>query len=119
MTELSLLVLEARNDLSGYARQRYETVAAQAQRGLVEFAQELEKDDLHVRMPDAVQRSLWRRQFKGHDKAKKRLMIGPEAAEKDSNKREHVADREARLRQREAPGTPAASSEDGKEEEEE
>ena len=102
MTVLGLQVLNARNSLTGYARQRYENVAAQAQRGLVEFAQELDQDDLHIRMPDVVQKSSWRRQLKSHDKAKKRLMTGAEIAEKDANKREQEADRQARLRQREA-----------------
>ena len=106
-------------------------MAAQAQRGLVEFAQELEDDDVHVRMPDVVQRSSWRRQFKSHDKAKKRLMTGAEAAEKDANKREEEADRERRLREREAQTLsfgasepllrppPPTSSEDKEEEKEE
>ena len=57
MTGLGLQVLEARDELTGYARQRYETAATQAQRGLVEFAQELRQEEPHVRMPDVVQKS--------------------------------------------------------------
>jgi len=96
MTGLGLQVIEARDNLTGYARQRYENAAAQAQRGLVEFAQELTNNDLHVRMPDAVKRSSWRRQFKTHDKVNKRLMTGAEAAERDANNREQAVAQEAR-----------------------
>ena len=48
MTELSLQVIEAREKLTGYARQRYENAASQAQRSLVEFAEELDENDLHI-----------------------------------------------------------------------
>jgi len=54
MTGLDLQVIQARENLTGYARQRYENAAAQAQQGLVNFAQELEEEDLHVRMPDVI-----------------------------------------------------------------
>ncbi|ERF75457.1 hypothetical protein EPUS_06989 [Endocarpon pusillum Z07020] len=106
MTGLGLEVIEARDNLTGYARQRYENAATQAQRGLiefaqeqrglVEFAQELGNDDLHVRMPDTVKRSSWGRQFKTHDRVNKRLMTGAEAAERDANNKEQAAAREAR-----------------------
>lgn len=66
-------------------------MAAQAQQGLVDFAQKLEEEDLHVRMPDVVKTSSWKRQFKAHDKFKKRLMTGTEAAERDANTREQEA----------------------------
>lgn len=39
-------------------------------------------------MPDIVKKSGWNKQFKSHDKAKKRLMTGAEAAERDVNNRE-------------------------------
>ncbi|ERF69261.1 hypothetical protein EPUS_03965 [Endocarpon pusillum Z07020] len=96
ITGLDLEVIEARDNLTGYARQRYENAATQAQRGLIEFAQELGNDDLHVRMPDTVKRSSWGRQFKTHDRVNKRLMTGPEAAERDANNKEQAAAREAR-----------------------
>ena len=95
MTGLSLQVIQARENLTGYARQRYETAATRAQQGLVEFAQELEEEDLHVRMPDAIKTSSWKRQLKTHDKAKRRLMTGSEAAERDANTRKR--DEEKRL----------------------
>ena len=53
-------------------------------------------------MPDAVKISSWQRQFKTHNKVKKRLMTGAEAAEKDADKREQVTNREAQLQ---APAT--------------
>ena len=102
MTSLGLQVIQARDQLTGYARQRYETVNAQAQRGLIQFAQELGEDDLHVQMPDAVKRSGWRRQFKDHDKVKKRLMTGAEAAERDANQREKLAKKKAKVKAIEA-----------------
>jgi hypothetical protein len=102
MTGLGLQVIQARDQLTGYARQRYETVNAQAQRGLIEFAQELGKDDIHVQMPDAVKRSGWRRQFKDHDRVKKRLMTGTDATERDANQREKAADKEANAKTAEA-----------------
>ncbi|KAF7502108.1 hypothetical protein GJ744_007206 [Endocarpon pusillum] len=48
-------------------------------------------------MPNSVQKSSWRRQFKSHDKVKKRLMTGAEASERDANQREKAAEKEARL----------------------
>ncbi len=102
MTGLGLQVIKARDNLTGYARQRYENAATRAQRGLIEFAQELDADDLHVRMPDIVKKAGWNRQKKSHDRANKRLMTGTEAAERDANNREQVAAREARQREREA-----------------
>lgn len=132
MTGLGQQVIQARENLTGYARQRYEAAAARTQRGLIEFAQELEEEDLHVRMPDAVKTSSWRRQFKAHDKSKKRFMTGAEAAEKDANTREQEAmNREKCLREREAQALtfkaskpllrplPSAGSEDKEEEKEE
>ncbi|ERF72882.1 hypothetical protein EPUS_08495 [Endocarpon pusillum Z07020] len=98
---LGLQVLEAREDLTGYARTRYDRAATNAQQGLVEFAQELKEDDLNTRMPDPVKRSGWNRQFKSHDKTNKRLMTGAEAAERDASNREQAAAREARQRERE------------------
>ena len=88
-------VLEAREGLTGYARTRYDTAATNAQQGLIEYAQELREDDLHTRMPDIVKKSGWNRQFKSHDKTKKRLMTGAEAAERDANSREQAAAQEA------------------------
>ena len=93
ITGLGLQILEAREGLTGYARTRYDSVATNAQQGLLQFAQQLQKDDLHTRMPDAVKDSGWNRRFKSHDKANKRLMTGAEAAEKDAEKREQVAER--------------------------
>ncbi len=93
MTGLGLQVIEARNSLTEYARQRYQNVAAQTQRGLIEFAQELDVNDLHVRMPDIVKKSGWNRQFKSHDKTNKRLMTRAEAAERDANNREQISRR--------------------------
>ena len=61
-------------------------------------------------MPDAVQNSSWQHQLKSYDKAKKRLMTGAEAAERDANKREREAAQEACLRQREL-NTPPPPSE--------
>jgi len=97
-----LQALKARDNLTGYARQQYDNVTAQAQQGLIEFAQELAEEDLHVRMPDAVKKSSWKRQFKSHDKVKKRLMTATEAAEKDADKRQQIADTEARLQSTES-----------------
>ena len=48
-------------------------------------------------MPDIVKKSGWNRQFKSHDKTKKRLMTGAEAAEHDANHREQATAQEARL----------------------
>ena len=108
ITGLGLQVIQARENLTGYARQRYETAATQAQRGLVEFAQELEEEDLHVRMPDAVKTSSWKRKFKAHGKAKRRLLTGAEAAERDANTRERETggDTGGPLRKREASESP-------------
>ena len=75
ITGLGLQVLEAREDLTGYACTRYDRAATNAQQGLVEFAQELKEDDLNTRMPDIVKRSGWNRQFKSHDKAKPPLNV--------------------------------------------
>ena len=100
ITTLGLQVLEARDNLTGYARIRYDTAATNAQQGLVQYAQELQEDDLYTRMPDIVKKSGWNRQFKSHDKTQKRLMIGVEAAERDANYREQAAAREARLQSR-------------------
>jgi hypothetical protein len=61
MTGLGLQVIQARDGLTEYARQRFENATAQANRGLVEFAQKLDEDDLHVRMPDVVKKASWRR----------------------------------------------------------
>jgi hypothetical protein len=83
ITTLGLQVQEAREGLTGYARTRYDTAIINAQQGLFEYAQELQADDLHTRMPDIVKKSGWNGQFKGHDKTKKRLMTGTEAAERD------------------------------------
>jgi hypothetical protein len=68
ITGLGLQVVQTRETLTGYVRQRYENAAAEAQRGLIEFAQELEEEDLHVRVLNAVKKSSWKRQFKAHDK---------------------------------------------------
>ena len=97
ITTLGLQVLKAREGLTGYARTRYDTATTNAQQGLVEYAQELQEDDLHTRMPDIVKKSGWNRQFKSHDKTKKRLMTGAEAAEHDANHREQATAQEARL----------------------
>ncbi len=47
-------------------------------------------------MPDIVKKLGWNRQFKSHDRANKRLMIGAKAAELNANNREQVAIQEAR-----------------------
>ena len=116
ITGLGLQVLEAREELTGYARQRYEAAATQAQRGLVEFAQDLRQDDLHVRMPDIVKKPFWNRQLKSHDKANKRLMTGAEASERDANQREQAATREARSETPLSPSTAVSAREVNKEE---
>jgi hypothetical protein len=90
-------MLTARDNLTGYTRTRYDTAATNAQQGLVEYAQELQEDDLHTRMPDIVKKSGWNRQFKSHDKTQKRLMTEAEAAERDVNRREQAVAREARV----------------------
>ena len=100
ITTLGFQVLEARDNLTGYARIRYNTAATNAQQGLIEYAQELQEDNLHTRMPDIVKTSGWNRQFKSHDKTQKRLMTGVEAAERDANHREQAAAQEARLQSR-------------------
>jgi hypothetical protein len=41
-------------------------------------------------MPDVVKNSGWNRQFKSHDRVKKRLMIAAEAAERDADNREQA-----------------------------
>jgi len=46
-------------------------------------------------MPDAIKTSLWKRQLKTHDKAKRRLITGSEAAKRDANTRKR--DEEKRL----------------------
>jgi len=92
--------LEARDNLTGYARVRYNTATTNAQQGLIDYAQELQEDDLHTRMPDIVKKSGWKRQFKSHDKTQKRLMTGAEAAERDVNHREQAAAQEARFESR-------------------
>jgi hypothetical protein len=100
ITTLGLQVLDARDKLTGYARIRYNTAATNAQQGLIEYAQELQEDDLHTRMSDIVKKSGWNRQFKSHDKTHKRLMTGVEAAERDANHREKAAAQEAHLQSR-------------------
>jgi cellulose biosynthesis protein BcsQ len=90
-------VLEAKESLTGYARTRYDTAATNAQQGLIEYAQELQEDDLHTRMPDIVKKSRWNRQFKSHSKTQKHFMTGAEAAERDANSREQAVAQEARL----------------------
>jgi hypothetical protein len=57
MTGLSLQMMKVKEKLTEYARQRYETASVQAQRGLIDFAENLKDDDLHVRIPDVVKRS--------------------------------------------------------------
>lgn len=94
-TQLGLQALEARDALDGYARYRFDNVAAAAQRNLVDFARELQQDNLHPRMPDMVKTSGWKRKLKSHGKAKQRLMTGPEAAERDADKREKLANQKA------------------------
>jgi hypothetical protein len=91
ITGLGLQVLEARESLSGYARTRYDLAATNAQQGLVEFAHELQDDDLNTRLPDIVKSSGWNRQFKSHDKVRKRLMTGAEASERDAEQRDKIA----------------------------
>jgi hypothetical protein len=97
MTGLSLQIIKAQNNLTEYTRQHYKNAAAQVQRGFIEFAQELNDENLHIRMSDAVKRSSWRRQFKIHDKIQKHLMTGTEAAENNVKKREQAANRERYL----------------------
>jgi hypothetical protein len=80
----------------------FETFNARAQRSLIEFAQELGKDDLHVQMPDAVKRSGWRYQLKDDNNVRKRLMVGQEGAERDANQREKAASKEVNAKATEA-----------------
>jgi hypothetical protein len=82
-------MLEAREGLQGYARYRFDTVAAQAQQTLVDFAEELREDDLHPRMPEIVKTSGWNRRKKSHGRANQRLLTGTEAAKRDANRREN------------------------------
>lgn len=89
LTRLDLQMLEAREGLQGYARHRFDTVAAQAQQTLVNFAEELQEDDLHTRMPEMVKTSGWNRRKKSHGRANQRLLTGTEAAERDANRREN------------------------------
>jgi hypothetical protein len=63
-------------------------VTTDAQLGLVKYAQELQEDDLHTQMPNTLKKSRWNKQFKSYDKAKKRLITGAEAAERDANNKE-------------------------------
>jgi hypothetical protein len=42
-------------------------------------------------MPNIIKKSRWNRQFKSHNKIKKRLIMGTEAAERDTNNREQAA----------------------------
>lgn len=71
-----------------------------SEQGLIEYAQELQEDDLHTRMPNIVKKSRWNRQFKSHNKTLKRLMTRVEAAERDANHREQAVAQEARLQSR-------------------
>jgi hypothetical protein len=87
--------MEVRDSLIGYARYRFDSAAFITQRNLFDFAQNLKNDDLHIRMPDMVKTSGWNRRLKNHGKAKQRLMIGAEAAERDANRREKLANQEA------------------------
>ena len=94
ITRLGLQAIEARDGLTGYARNRYDAAAVNAQQGLLQFAEELQKDDLHTRMPDIVKNSGWNRRFKSHDKASRRLMTGAEAAERDISRTEGRANKD-------------------------
>jgi hypothetical protein len=90
-------MLIARDNLTSYTRTQYDTAATNAQQGLIEYAQELQEDDLHTRMPDIMKKSRWNRQFKSYNKTQKRLMTEAEAAERDVNQREQAIAREARV----------------------
>ena len=59
-------------------------------------------------MPDAVKTSSWKRRFKTHDKAKRRLLTGAEVAERDANTREQETGGETRgpLREKEVSDSP-------------
>jgi hypothetical protein len=107
ITGLGLQALEARDELAGYARIRYDSAAAKAQQSLIDFAQELQEDDLHTRMPDIVPNSGWNRRFKAHDKTKRRLMTGAEASERNTDDRKRATNREAQetLESRPAPSS--------------
>lgn len=94
-TRRGLQTLEARDGLQGYARHRYDIANTIAQQNLLNFAQELERDDLHTRMPDSVKTSGWNRRKKVHGRANQRLLTGAEAAERDADSREARANRDA------------------------
>lgn len=92
---LGLQALEVRDGLTGYARYRFDSTATTTQRNLLDFAQNLQNDDLHTRMPDMVKTSGWNRRLKSHGKANQRLMTSVEVAERDADKRERQANRAA------------------------
>ena len=59
-------------------------------------------------MPNAVKTSSWTRKFKAHDKAKRRLLTGAKAAERDVNTRERETGGDTRgsLHKKEASESP-------------
>jgi hypothetical protein len=78
--------------------------------GLIDFAHELQNDDLNTRLPDIVKNPGWNRQFKSHDKANKRLMTGAEASERDAEQRDKIAAQRTQLQALEVSLIPPTSS---------
>jgi hypothetical protein len=92
ITATGLQVLTARDGLTGLAKARFDNQLVKTNKALLEFAEQVAKDDLlPTRLPDKVQKPKWAKPKKTHDKASKRSMTGAEAAERAAGQVERAA----------------------------
>ena len=82
ITATGLQVLNARDNLTGLAKARFDAQLVKTNKALLEFAGQVAKDDLlPTRLPDKVRKPKWAKPRKTHGKASARSYTGAEAAE--------------------------------------
>lgn len=81
-----LQALDARDNLTGLAKARFDSQLIKTNKALLDFARQVTEDDLlPIRLPDKVKKPKWAKLRKPHGKASARSFTGAEAAEIAAN----------------------------------
>jgi hypothetical protein len=96
ISSLGRQIIEAQEGFTGLARARFEEQLVKTNRALLGYAEQIRDEDLlPTRLPDKIQKPKWAKPIKAHGKASARSLTGPEAAEKEADKAEMDARKQA------------------------
>jgi hypothetical protein len=96
ISSLGQQIMEVREGFTGLAKAHFEEQLVKTNRALLGFAEQIiDEDLLPTRLPDKIQKPKWAKPIKAHGKASARSLTGPEAAEKEADKAEIEARKQA------------------------